>query len=246
MMAGVQRVGDVSVLLDGVTRRFGATTAVERVSFELRRGEVVGLLGPNGAGKTTTMRLLTGYLRPDAGRVVVGGVDLGDDPLSVKRTIGYMPEGGAGYPEMTVVGYLHWWARLRRVPRRRRRAVVEQTIGRVGLRGVERTRVAALSRGYRQRVGLARAMLHDPDVLVLDEPTSGLDPRQVVETRDLIARLGRERTVLLSSHLLAEVAQVCRRVVVLDRGRVVTVDDVSTLTSAGTLEEAYLRLVSGP
>jgi ABC-2 type transport system ATP-binding protein len=220
-----------TVELVGVTRRFRSTVALDDVSFELRPGEVLGLLGPNGAGKTTSMRVLTGCLRPTSGRVVVDGADLWDDPVAHHARIGYMPESSALYPDMTVEGYLGYWARLRKVPRAKRAAAVARTIARTGLRAVAHRRIATLSRGYRQRVGLAQAVLHDPPVLVLDEPTAGLDPRQVAEARELIAKLGRTRAVLFSSHLLSEVAELCRRVVVLDRGRVVAVDDVAALTA---------------
>ena len=220
-----------SIELVGVTRRFRSTVAIDDVSFELRPGEVLGLLGPNGAGKTTTMRVLTGCLRPTSGRVTVGGDDLWDDPVGHHARIGYMPESSALYPDMTVERYLGFWARLRKLPPATRAATVARTMARTGLRDVAHRRIATLSRGFRQRVGLAQAVLHDPPVLVLDEPTAGLDPRQVAEARQLIGKLGRTRAVLLSSHLLSEVAELCRRVVVLDRGRVVAVDDVAALTA---------------
>jgi ABC-2 type transport system ATP-binding protein len=238
----------VAVRLDGVTRRFGRTVAIDGVTFDVRPGEVLGLLGPNGAGKTTTMRVLTGYLRPTSGRVTLGDVDPARDPVAAKRLVGYVPEAGALYRDMRVDRLLRFWASLRDVPRADRPARVERVIRSAGLNGVEDRLVGALSRGYRQRVALAQALVHDPPVLVLDEPTTGLDPEQVVETRALIARLARTRTVLLSSHLLGEVAQLCRRVVVLDRGRVLAVEAVDALTGrtgSSTLEEAYLKLVRG-
>jgi ABC-2 type transport system ATP-binding protein len=243
--------GGVAVELAGVTRRFGRTTAIEDVSFDIRPGEVLGLLGPNGAGKTTTMRVLTGFLRPDAGTVRVvtrdgdgGGADPATEP-DVRRLVGYVPEAGALYADMAVGAYLLHCARLRRVPRRHRWQAIRRAAHQAGVDGVLGQRVGTLSRGFRQRVALAQALVHDPRVLVLDEPTTGLDPRQVVEARQLIARLGRKRTVLLSSHLLSEVTQLCKRVVVLDRGRVVKVGDVAALTEGASLETAYLRLVQG-
>jgi ABC-2 type transport system ATP-binding protein len=241
-------VKGVSVSLDGVTRRFGRAVAIEDVTFDVRPGEVLGLLGPNGAGKTTTMRVLTGYLRPTSGRVLLGDVDPLADPVAAKRLCGYVPEASALYRDMRVDRFLRFWAQLRGVSRDARRDRVERVITQAGLRGVEHQLVGSLSRGYRQRVALAQALVHDPPVLVLDEPTAGLDPEQVVETRKLIGRLAKTRTVLLSSHLLTEVTQLCRRVVVLDHGRVLAVDDIAALTDGtrtGSLEEAYLKLVRG-
>ena len=241
-------VKGVSVSLEGVTRRFGRTVAIEDVTFDVRPGEVLGLLGPNGAGKTTTMRVLTGYLRPTSGRVLLGDVDPSVDAVGAKRLCGYVPEASALYRDMRVDRFLRFWAQLRGVARDARADRVERVITQAGLRGVEHHLIGALSRGYRQRVALAQALVHDPPVLVLDEPTAGLDPEQVVETRALIGRLAKTRTVLLSSHLLNEVTQLCRRVVVLDRGQVLAVDEVAALTDgtrSGSLEEAYLKLVRG-
>jgi len=241
--------GGVAVQLTGVTRRFGATTAIEGVSFDIRPGEVLGLLGPNGAGKTTTMRVLTGFLRPDAGTVrLVDGGGAGADPAEdpdARRLVGYVPEAQALYSDMGVGAFLLHCARLRGVARRRRRPAIRHAAHQAGVDGVLGQRIGTLSRGFRQRVALAQALVHDPRVLVLDEPTTGLDTRQVVEARQLIARLGRKRTVLLSSHLLSEVTQLCKRVVVLDGGRVITVGEVATLTEGASLEAAYLRLVRG-
>jgi len=224
MTAGVQVIG--------VSRRFGRTTAIDDVTFDVNEGEVLGLLGPNGAGKTTTMRVMTGYLRPTTGRVVVAGVDMADDPVAARRHIGYMPESSVVPTEMTVIAFLRYCARLRQVPRGHRQKAVASALRQAGLGGMADASIGTLSKGYRQRVALAQALVHEPDVLVLDEPTAGLDPRQVTETRDLIAKLGRTRSVLLSSHLLSEVSNLCRRVVVLDKGRVLAVSDVATLTAA--------------
>jgi ABC-2 type transport system ATP-binding protein len=226
MSAGVEVIG--------AGRRFGRTQAISDVSFDVRAGEVLGLLGPNGAGKTTTMRVMTGYLRPTQGRVIVGGVDMAEDPVAARQQIGYMPESSAVPAEMSVVAFLRYCARLRRVPRGGRQKAVASALRQAGLGGVGGDRIGTLSKGYRQRVALAQALVHDPTVLVLDEPTAGLDPRQVAETRELIAKLGRTRSVLLSSHLLSEVATLCRRVVVLDKGRVLAVSDVATLTASAS------------
>jgi ABC-2 type transport system ATP-binding protein len=235
--AGVQVIG--------VSRRFGRTEAIADVTFEVAEGEVLGLLGPNGAGKTTTMRVMTGYLTPTAGRVLVGGVDMAVDPVAARQQIGYMPESSAVPPEMTVIAFLRYCARLRRVPRAERQKAVARALRQAGGGGRADACIGTLSKGYRQRVALAQALVHEPDVLVLDEPTAGLDPRQVAETRELIAKLGRTRAVLLSSHLLSEVANLCRRVVVLDKGRVLAVSDVAALTAAtGTRLE--LRVTGDP
>jgi ABC-2 type transport system ATP-binding protein len=233
------------VQVAGVSRRFGSKEAISDVTFDVEQGEVLGLLGPNGAGKTTTMRVMTGYLRPTTGRVVVGGIDMADHPVAARQQIGYMPESSAVPGEMSVIDFLRYCARLRRVPRRERQKAVAGALRQAGLGGMADTRIATLSKGYRQRAALAQALVHEPDVLVLDEPTAGLDPRQVTETRELIAKLGRTRAVLLSSHLLSEVANLCRRVVVLDRGRVLAVSDVASLTAAtGTRLE--LRVSGDP
>jgi ABC-2 type transport system ATP-binding protein len=229
----------------GVSRRFGSNQAVSDVTFDVEQGEVLGLLGPNGAGKTTTMRVMTGYLRPSSGRVVVAGVDMADDPVAAREHIGYMPESSAVPAEMTVLAFLGYCARLRRVPRGRRQKAVASALRQAGLGGMADARISTLSKGYRQRVALAQALVHEPDVLVLDEPTAGLDPRQVAETRELIAKLGRTRSVLLSSHLLSEVANLCRRVVVLDKGQVLAVADVASLTAAAGVR-LELRVTGDP
>jgi gliding motility-associated transport system ATP-binding protein len=222
----------VPVRVESVCRRFGRIQALDRVTFDLRPGEVLGLLGPNGAGKTTTMRVITGYLRPDSGSVTVGDIDTVADPVAARSLIGYLPEA-AGVPrELTVRSYLSYCTRLRGVARSQRRAAIDAALDQGGLGDVAEQVIGTLSKGYRQRVGLAQSLVHDPAVLVLDEPTAGLDPRQVAETRRLIAKLGRQRAVLFSSHLLSEVSALCRRVVVIDRGKVVATKEVADLTAA--------------
>ena len=232
----------VAVALDDVTRRFRRTEVLHGVSFEARPGEVLGLLGPNGAGKTTTMRVLTGYLRPSSGRVLVDGTDVGDDPVAARRLMGYLPESSPVPRELTVREYLGYCARLRRLPRARRGPAVGSAIKRAGLERVAGQVIGTLSKGYRQRVALAQALVHDPPILVLDEPTASLDPRQVAETRALIGKLGRQRTVLFSSHLLSEVSQLCQRVVIIDRGRVVATRPVADLTTAAELVRLEVRV----
>jgi ABC-2 type transport system ATP-binding protein len=202
-------------------RYAGRVTALAAVSFEARPGEVLGFLGPNGAGKTTAMRICTGYLQPTGGQVSVCGVDVATDPLAARARLGYLPESVPLYPEQRVDEYLSYRAALKGVPRRQRRARIDEALAAVALAPERRRVIGQLSKGYRQRVGLADALLHQPDVLILDEPTDGLDPNQRRDTLALIARLGKERTVILSTHILPEVESVCSRVVILDRGRVI-------------------------
>ena len=230
----------VAVALDDVTRRFGRTEVLHGISFEARPGEVLGLLGPNGAGKTTTMRILTGYLRPSSGRVLLDGADARNDPERARGLMGYLPEAAPVPRELTVREFLAYCARLRRMPRAKRGPAVGSAVKRAGLERVAGQVIGSLSRGFRQRVALAQALVHDPPILVLDEPTASLDPRQVAETRALIGKLGRQRTVLLSSHLLSEVSQLCQRVVIIDRGRVVAIRPVAEL--AHEAEEVRLEV----
>ena len=207
-----------------LTKRFGSHVAVDDLSFEVAAGEVLGFLGPNGAGKTTTMRMVTGFLPPSRGTVVIDGFELLDQPIQAKRRIGYLPENPPVYPELTVRQYLQFVSEIKDVPRARRAACVDRAIDRANIREVAGKRIAALSKGFKQRVGLAQAIVHEPPVLILDEPTSSLDPKQRVEVRDLIARLRGEHTVILSTHILPEVSQVTDRVVIINRGKVMAVD----------------------
>lgn len=207
------------VVVDRVSKRYGRTHAVADLSFGVARGEVLGFLGPNGAGKTTTMRVVTGFMPPTEGRVLVGGLDIAEAPLEVRRRIGYLPENPPLYPEMEVAAFLEFAARLRSVPRNRIPQAVDRAIERSALGDARERIIGKLSRGYRQRVGLAQALVHEPDLLVLDEPTAGLDPKQIQETRELIRALAGERTVVLSTHILPEVAVTCDRVVIIAGGR---------------------------
>jgi ABC-2 type transport system ATP-binding protein len=214
-----------------LTKRYGPVTAVDDVSFTVERGEILGFLGPNGAGKTTTMRILTGYMPPTGGKAVVGGYDVQDQPIEAKRRTGYLPETPPLYPDMTVRDYLDFCARIKGVPRAERTNRVKSAMERTRIADVAHRHCGKLSKGYRQRVGLAQALLHNPDVLILDEPTAGLDPKQIIETRQLIKQLGGDHTVILSTHILPEVSQTCGRVVIINRGRVVAVDSPENLTS---------------
>jgi ABC-2 type transport system ATP-binding protein len=214
-----------------LTKHYGSVTAVQDVSFKAERGEILGFLGPNGAGKTTTMRIITGYMPPTDGKAVVAGYDVLEQPIEAKRRTGYLPETPPLYPDMTVSDYLMFCARIKGVPRGDRANRVKTTMDRTRIADVATRQCAKLSKGYRQRVGLAQALLHNPDVLILDEPTAGLDPKQIIETRRLIKELGGEHTVILSTHILPEVSQTCQRVVIINKGRVVAVDTPDNLTS---------------
>jgi len=229
-----------------LTKRYGPTTAVDDVSFRVERGEVLGFLGPNGAGKTTTMRVLTGYMPPSEGKAIVAGYDVSDQPLEAKRRTGYLPETPPLYPEMTVRDYLAFVARIKGVPRGERKARVNGIMERTRVADVAHRHCSKLSKGYRQRVGLAQALLHNPEVLILDEPTAGLDPKQIIETRQLIKDLGGDHTVILSTHILPEVSQTCHRVVIINKGRVVAVDTPDNLTSRLSGSETLYVQVDAP
>ena len=232
------------VCLSHLTKTYGAVTAVDDLSFDVREGEVVGLLGPNGAGKTTTMRMVTGFVPPSAGRVRIGGDDLVDHPIRAKRKIGYLPEQPPLHPEMTVRRYLAFVAALKDVPAARTHAAVALALERARISDVADRRIGVLSKGYRQRVGLAQAIVHEPPVLVLDEPTSSLDPQQRSDVRQLILDLKGRHTIILSTHILPEVSDVADRVVIISRGRMMAVDTPANL--AGRLRaRASVRLEIG-
>jgi len=229
-----------------LTRRYGGFTAVEGLSFGIERGEIVGLLGPNGAGKTTTMRMLTGFLTPSAGSALVAGIDVHEDPRRALRHVGYMPESNPLYGEMRVREYLAFRAELKGVARRSRRRRIGRCLELCRIRPVAGQIIATLSKGYRQRVGLADAMLAEPDVLILDEPTIGLDPNQVRETRELIRALGESHTVLLSTHILAEAEAVCRRVLIIVGGRLAADDTPENLAARMLLGHVFAELKADP
>jgi ABC-2 type transport system ATP-binding protein len=218
------------ITVQHLTKRFGSQTAVDDLSFEVGAGEVLGFLGPNGAGKTTSMRMVTGLVPPSRGAVAIAGHDLLKQPIDAKRRIGYLPEYPPLYPELTVRQFLGFVAEIKDVPRARRAAAVDRALQRANLGEVARRRIGTLSKGFKQRVGLAQAIVHEPPVLVLDEPTSSLDPKQRVEVRDLIVALRGEHTVLLSTHILPEVSQITDRVVIINRGRVMAVDSPQNLS----------------
>jgi len=235
----------------GLTKRYGELVAVDGVSFSVAPGEVVGFLGPNGAGKTTTMRILTGFLPATDGTAAIAGHDIFEDPLAARRSVGYLPESPPLYPEMSVEGYLDFVAKIKDVPRGARASAVDRALERCGLREARRRIIGSLSKGFRQRVGLAQAIVHDPPVLILDEPTVGLDPIQIREIRALIAGLAdqgqgeRARTVILSTHILPEVEAICRRVLIIHRGRIVVDRPLEELKRGGaSLEESFTRAIA--
>jgi len=231
--------------VENLTKRYGRHTAVDGISFRVHKGEILGFLGPNGAGKTTTMRILTGYMPATEGKDIVAGFDVFDQPIEAKRRTGYLPETPPLYPEMTVRDYLAFVARIKGVPRGERAARLDYVMGRTRVADVAHRHCGKLSKGYRQRVGLAQAILHNPDVLILDEPTAGLDPKQIIETRQLIKELAGDHTIILSTHILPEVSQTCHRVVIINKGRVVAVDTPENLTARLRGSETMYLQVDG-
>jgi ABC-2 type transport system ATP-binding protein len=245
--------------VSSLTKRYGRHTAVDGVSFKVEKGEILGFLGPNGAGKTTTMRILTCYLPPTEGTARVAGHDVFQEPLEVKRRVGYIPETPPLYPDMDVTTFLDFCAKIKGIPGKDRKARIADAIEKCRLGDVRQKLIGRLSKGYRQRVGLAQAILASPEVLILDEPTAGLDPKQIIETRELIRSLGGQHTIILSTHILPEVEMTCGRVVIINKGRVVAEDTPGNLTrrlrGSGTLRlevrgdaavaESALRTVPG-
>jgi ABC-2 type transport system ATP-binding protein len=235
--------------VEGLTKRYGRQTAVDGISFTVQKGEILGFLGPNGAGKTTTMRILTCFLPPTSGTARVAGYDVFDDPLQVKKRVGYLPETPPLYPDMEVGTFLDFVAKIKGVAPKDRKGKIADAIEKCRIGDVRDKLIGKLSKGYRQRVGLAQAILHNPDVLILDEPTSGLDPKQIIETRELIKGLGGDHTIILSTHILPEVSMTCGRVVIISKGRVVAEDTPDNLThrlkGAGALR-LEVRAAAGP
>jgi ABC-2 type transport system ATP-binding protein len=221
----------VVIEVQHLTKRYGRFTAVEDVSFRVERGEILGFLGPNGAGKTTTMRVLTGYMPATEGKAIVAGFDVFDQPVEAKRRTGYLPETPPLYPDMSVTEYLSFVAKIKGVASSERRDRINAVMERTHIKDVADRLCSKLSKGYRQRVGLAQTLIHNPDVLILDEPTAGLDPKQIIETRQLIKELAGTHTIILSTHILPEVSQTCQRVVIINKGRVVAVDTPDNLTA---------------
>jgi ABC-2 type transport system ATP-binding protein len=239
-------MAETLIRAEGVTKIYGSTRAIDGISFELHRGEVLGFLGPNGAGKTTTMKILTCFMAPTSGRAFVGGHDVHTDSLEVRRKIGYLPEDNPLYPDMTPVEYLDFVAAVRDIPTARRRERIAKIGGACGLADVAGKPIGELSKGFRQRVGLAQALLHDPEILVLDEPTSGLDPNQIAEIRALIGEISRDKTIILSTHILPEVQATCGRVIIIHDGKLVADGTPEALSRAEQGNRYHVQIDGGP
>src|SRR5437879_9802320 len=226
--------------VQGLTKRYARTVAVDHISFEVQKGQIVGFLGPNGAGKTTTMRILTCFLPPSEGSANVAGFDVLEQPMEVKKRIGYLPETPPLYPEMEVHEYLTFVGKLKGLRGAELQKRADYVIERCAVADVRKKLISKLSKGYRQRVGLAQAIIHNPDVLILDEPTAGLDPKQINETRDLIHSLAGDHTIILSTHILPEVEQTCERVIIINKGKLVATDSVNNLQGRTRSGESVL------
>ena len=230
------------IQVEGLTKKYARHIAVNNISFAVEKGDIVGFLGPNGAGKTTTMRVLTCFMPPTEGKATVAGYDVFENSFEVKKRIGYLPEAPPLYPEMNVRDYLTFVARLKNVPAGELKSRTEQVMERCSVADVKDKLISKLSKGYRQRVGLAQAIIHNPDVLILDEPTSGLDPKQITETRELIRSLAGEHTIILSTHILPEVEAVCRKVIIINKGRLVATDSVESLKARASGRTVQLQI----
>lgn len=229
-----------------VTKKYGTTVAVDNISFEVKDGEVVGFLGPNGAGKSTTMNMITGFIEPTNGQIIINGNDISRKPKKAKKDIGYMPENVPLYYELTAREFIKYMAELKMVKRDIRKQEVERVIKEVGLEEVQNKLIKNLSRGYKQRVSLAGALIGNPDVIILDEPTVGLDPKQITEIRSLIKKLGRKHTVILSSHILSEISQICERVIIINKGKIIAIDTPENLEKATKEKNKISIIVEDP
>jgi ABC-2 type transport system ATP-binding protein len=231
--------------IKNLSKSFGPLKAVDGITFSVQRGEVLGFLGPNGAGKSTTMKMVTGFLTPTSGTATVCGHDIGTDPIGAKRELGYLPEGAPAYPDMTPAAFLDFIGNVRGLSGAAKANRIAEVVGLVHLEGVLNQRIETLSKGFKRRVGLAQAILHDPEVLILDEPTNGLDPGQIDEMLHFIRGLAPNRTIVVSTHILAQVVSVCEKVVIISDGRIVVEDLLANLTRDQRLDEAYKRAISG-
>ena len=233
------------IRVQGLRKHYGDHVAVDGLDFSIAGGEVVGFLGPNGAGKSTTMKMLTGFIAPTAGLAEVAGIEVLEHPVEARRKLGYLPEAAPVYPDMQVIEYLDFVGRMRSLARSERAAAIDRALQLTGLQDRRKQLVGTLSKGYKQRVGLAQAILHDPDILILDEPTSGLDPNQIVDIRTLIRELGRKKTVVLSTHILSEVQASCDRVIIINKGRLVADGPTNEVTNTQAGDVVNLTVVPG-
>ncbi|PLW97835.1 MAG: gliding motility-associated ABC transporter ATP-binding subunit GldA [Marinilabiliales bacterium] len=236
----------MDIVVENLTKKYGAQRAVDNISFTVRTGEVLGFLGPNGAGKTTTMKAITTSFAPSSGDVRIGDISVTENPEEVKTRIGYLPESNPLYTEMPVIDYLYYVAEIHGIPKKNREERILEMVDICGLEGEKHKLISELSKGYRQRVGLAQALIHDPEVLILDEPTTGLDPNQIVEIRELIKRIGREKTVILSSHILAEVEATCDRILIINKGKIVADGTAEELRKSAQGNEILHVGIEGP
>jgi len=235
----------MNIRVEGLTKTYGPQRAVDNISFEVKPGEILGFLGPNGAGKTTTMKIITCYMAPSSGRAFIGNLNVMENQEEVKKKIGYLPENNPLYTEMHVIEYLEFMAGLQGVPKSATRDRMIEMVRKCGLDAEKHKKIGELSKGYRQRVGLAQAMIHNPDVLILDEPTTGLDPNQIVEIRKLIKDLGREKTVILSTHILPEVEATCDRILIISNGKIVADGSPETLRKQAQGQEVLKVTIEG-
>lgn len=229
-----------------VTKKYGSTVAVDDISFDVKDGEVVGFLGPNGAGKSTTMNMITGFIEPSFGQIIINGKDISKTPKKAKKDIGYMPENVPLYYELTAKEFVTYMAELKMVKRDVRKKQVQEVLKEVGLEEVQNKLIRNLSRGYKQRVSLAGALIGNPDVIILDEPTVGLDPKQITEIRNLIKKLGQKHTVILSTHILSEVSQICEKVIIINKGKIIAIDTPENLEKATKEENSISITIEDP
>ena len=229
-----------------VTKKYGKILAVDNISFEIKDGEIIGLLGPNGAGKSTTMNMITGYIEPTEGTIIVDGYDMSKKPKKAKKEIGYMPEGVPLYTDLTVKEFVTYMAEIKKINKKERKEKVEKIIKHTGLQNVEKKLIKNLSRGYKQRVSMAGALVGEPKILILDEPTVGLDPKQITEIRSLIKELGKTHTVILSSHILSEVSQICKKVIIINKGKIVAIDTPENLENKVSSKNSIYVTVEDP
>lgn len=235
----------MDIVVKNLTKMYGTQKAVDNISFQLKTGEILGFLGPNGAGKTTTMKIMTCFMAPTFGDITIGGYSVRENPEKVKAMIGYLPESNPLYPEMAVIDYLKYVAEMQNIPADKIRERIATMVSVCGLEAEKHKRISELSKGYRQRVGLAQAMIHDPQILILDEPTTGLDPNQIIEIRELIKSIGREKTIILSSHILAEVEATCDRILIINKGNIVADGNYQELSSKAHGNEIISLSIEG-